>query len=313
MRHTSKFGAIMVAATLVAVPLILQAQTGQKPAFEVATVRLNATRPTGPVDRTLGCQGTDGRSTTVIIPMSRCVAKYEPLKLVIAMAYDVPPSSLYPYEGKIIVGPQWIESEIYHIEAKAEAPTTQAQLKLMLQELLADRFKLKLHRESREMPIYALVVGKNGHKLKSAPKDRDCAGQSRSDHRYELGATNIAGQCHGFVPEDGALRGQSVDMSDFAEMLSIWAGRLVVDKTGLDGLFDIKMPRMVSVEALQAMQASIAGARGGAPGVAIEPRGLPDSVVTVFAAMEQIGLRLESARGPVDVLVIDSIERPSEN
>jgi len=102
-------------------------------------------------------------------------------------------------------------------------------------------------------------------------------------------------------------------MSDFAEMLSIWAGRLVVDKTGLDGLFDVKMPRMVSVEALQAMQASIAGARGGAPGVAIEPRGLPDSVVTVFAAMEQIGLRLESARGPVDVLVIDSIERPSEN
>jgi uncharacterized protein (TIGR03435 family) len=101
-------------------------------------------------------------------------------------------------------------------------------------------------------------------------------------------------------------------MSDFAEMLSIWAGRLVVDKTGLDGLFDIKMPRMVSVEALQAMQAS-AGARGGAPGAPIEPRPLPDSVVTVFAALEQIGLRLESARGPVDVLVIDSIERPSEN
>jgi uncharacterized protein (TIGR03435 family) len=183
----------------------------------------------------------------------------------------------------------------------------------MLQELLADRFKLKLHRESREMPIYALVVGKNGHKLKPAPADRDCAGQSRRDHRYELGATNIAGQCHGFVPEDGALRGQSVDMSDFAEMLSIWAGRLVVDKTGLDGLFDIKMPRMVSVDALQAMQASAAGARGGAPGAVVEPRLLPDSVVTVFTALEQIGLRLEATRGPVEVLVIDSIERPSEN
>src|SRR5262245_48439617 len=285
MRHTSKLGASIIIATLVLIPLILHGQTGQKPAFEVATVRLNNERPNGPVDRTLGCQGTDSHSKAVVIPMSRCVARWEPLKLVIAMAYDVPPSSLYPYEGKIVSGPKWIESEVYHIEAKAEAPTTQAQLKLMMQELLADRFKLKLHRENRDMPVYALVVGKNGHKLKAAPRDRDCAGQSRRDHRYELGASDISGQCHGFVPEDGALRGQSVDMSDFAEMLSIWAGRVVIDKTGLDGLFDIKMPRMVSVELLQAMQASsAAGARGGLPGTAIEPRALPDSVVTVFTA-----------------------------
>jgi uncharacterized protein (TIGR03435 family) len=237
------------------------------------------------------------------------------LKLVIAMAYDVPPSSLYPYEGKIVSGPQWIESEVYHIEAKAEAPTTQAQLKLMLQELLAERFKLKLHWEKQEMPVYALVVGKNGHKLQPAPKDRDCAGQSRRDHRYELGAMDISGQCHGFVPEDGALRGQSVDMSDFAEMLSIWAGRLVVDKTGLDGLFDIKMPRMVSAEALNMMAAReiAAGARGGAPGGVVEPRMLPDNVQTVFTALDSIGLRLESTKGPVEVLVIDSIERPTEN
>ena len=251
--------------------------------------------------------------------MGRCLAKYEPLKLVIAMAYDVPPSSLYPYEGKMVSGPDWIESEVYHIEAKAEAPTTQAQLKLMMQELLADRFKLKLHRENREMPVYALVVGKNGHKLKPAPRDRDCGGQSRRDHRYELGASDIAGQCHGFVPEDGALRGQSVDMSDFAEMLSIWAGRVVIDKTGLDGLFDIKMPRMISTEALNviASREINAGARGGgAPvpgGAAIEPRLLPDNVMTVFTALEQIGLRLESTKAPVEVLVIDNIERPTEN
>ena len=306
---------ITIPAALVLVSLALQAQTTQKPTFEVATIRLNNTRPTGPVDRALGCAGTDSRSKTVIIPMGRCLAKYEPLKLVIAMAYDVPPSSLYPYEGKIVSGPDWIESAVYHIEAKAEAPTTQAQLKLMLQELLADRFKLKLHRENREMPVYALVVGKNGHKLKPAPRDRDCGGQSRRDHRYELGASDITGQCHGFVPEDGALRGQSVDMSDFAEMLSIWAGRIVVDKTGLDGLFDIKMPRMISAEALNMMASKeiTAGARGGAPGAPIEPRMLPDNVMTVFTALEQIGLRLESTKAPVEVLVIDNIERPTEN
>src|SRR5262245_22576058 len=271
MRHTSKLGASIIIATLVLIPLILHGQTGQKPAFEVATVRLNNERPNGPVDRTLGCQGTDSHSKAVVIPMSRCVARWEPLKLVIAMAYDVPPSSLYPYEGKIVSGPDWIESEVYHIEAKAEAPTTQAQLKLMMQELLADRFKLKLHRENRDMPVYALVVGKNGHKLKASPRDRDCGGQVRRDHRYEFGGADIAGQCHGFVPEDGALRGQSVDMTDFAEMLSIWAGRIVVDKTGLDGLFDIKMPRMISAEALNVMASkeSTAGARGGVPAGAI--------------------------------------------
>jgi uncharacterized protein (TIGR03435 family) len=306
---------IAIPAALVLVSLALQAQTTQT--FEVATIRLNNTRPTGPVDRALGCAGTDSRSKTVVIPMGRCLAKYEPLKLVIAMAYDVPPSSLYPYEGKIVSGPDWIESEVYHIEAKAEAPSTQAQLKLMMQELLADRFKLKLHRENREMPVYALVVAKNGHKLKAAPRDRDCAGQSRRDHRYELGASDISGQCHGFVPEDGALRGQSVDMSDFAEMLSIWAGRVVIDKTGLDGLFDIKMPRMISTEALNviASREINAGARGGGVpgGAAIEPRLLPDNVMTVFTALEQIGLRLESTKGPVEVLVIDNIERPTEN
>jgi uncharacterized protein (TIGR03435 family) len=303
----------IIAAALLATPLTLQSQATQKPAFEVATIRLNTTRPTGPVDRALGCQGTDSRSKTVVIPMARCVARYEPLRLVIAMAYDIPPSSLYPYEGKVISGPQWIESEIYHIEAKAEAPTTQAELKLMLRDLLAERFKLKLHWEKQEMPVYALVVGRNGHKLQPAPRDRDCSGQSRRDHRYELGATDITGQCHGFVPEDGALRGQSVDMSDFAEMLSIWAGRVVVDKTGLDGLFDIKMPRMVSEEVLNMMASrqAAAGARGGAPGI-VEPR-LPDNVMTVFTALEQVGLRLESTKGPVDVMVIDNIERPTEN
>jgi uncharacterized protein (TIGR03435 family) len=306
---------IIIAAALVLGSVMLHAQTAQKPTFEVATIRLNTTRPSGPVDRTLGCQGTDSRSKTVVIPMSRCIARYEPLKLVIAMAYDVPPSSLYAYEGKMVSGPDWIEREIYHIEAKAEAATTQAQLKLMLQELLADRFKLKLHRENREMPVYALVVGKNGHKLKAAPADRDCEGQSRRDHRYELGAMDISGQCHGFVPEDGALRGQSVDMSDFAEMLSIWAGRIVVDKTGLDGLFDIKMPRMISAEALNVMASKeiAAGARGGVPAGPLEPRILPDNVMTVFTALEQIGLRLEATKGPVEVLVIDNIERPTEN
>src|SRR5262249_37321841 len=118
------------------------------------------------------------------------------------------------------------------------------------------------------------------------------------------------GQCHGFVPDNGALTGRSVDMSDFAEMLSIWAERLVIDKTGVQGLFDIKMPR------LGPNNPGPAGDRKnldiGRGGAGVEIRQVPE-LPTVFTALEQIGLKLESTKGPVDVLVIDSVERPSEN
>jgi uncharacterized protein (TIGR03435 family) len=230
--------------------------------------------------------------------------------MVIALAYEVPPALLYPYEGKVVIGPAWINSEIFDIEAKAESPTTEAQLKLMLQTLLVDRFKLKLHREDREMPVYALVAGKNGVKFPKAPADRDCGEQKRSDHRYELGASDLAGQCHGFVPDKGALTGRSVDMSDFAEMLAIWAGRKVIDKTGIEGLFDIRMPQIVAANA--GLSAQVDG-RGGGPGPGIEKRIDAISLPTVFEAVEQFGLKLESTKGPVGVLVIDSIEKPSEN
>src|SRR6185369_17208498 len=254
--------------------------------------------------------GTDSRSPGIALPVGRCVSKFESLRTVIALAYDIPPALLYPYEGKVVIGPDWINSELYDIEAKAETPTTEAQLKLMLQTLLAERFKLKVHREEREMPVYALVAGKNGIKFPKAPADRECGEQKRSDHRFELGATDLAGQCHGFVPDKGALTGRSVDMSDFAEMLAIWAGRKVIDKTGIEGLYDIHLPQVMSVYAVNAV--SVDGGRGGPPAPGTE-RFAPNPLPTVFDAVQQFGLKLESTKGPVGVLVIDNIERPSEN
>ena len=289
--------------------------TAQTPSFEVASIKKNTSRPSGPDALTLGCHGTNSHSPLMTIPLGRCATRFEPLRLVIALAYDIPPSLLYPYDGKILSGPDWINSEIYDVEAKAEGPTTEAQLKLMLQDLLADRFKLKLHHESREMPVYALVTTKSGIKFQAAPRDRECGDQVRRDHRYELGATSLAGQCHGFVPDRGALTGRSVNMSDFAEMLSIWAGRVVIDKTNADGLFDIKMPPVISalqdVVAVERKESAIAGARGDAGPAGA--RALVDSRPTVFNALDQFGLKLESTKGPVDVLVIDSIQKPSEN
>ena len=98
-------------------------------------------------------------------------------------------------------------------------------------------------------------------------------------------------------------------MSDFAEMLSIWAGRIVMDKTGIQGLFDIKMPRIAAANSPQIAVAP----REGAPGQPAEPKSLPEPLPTVFSALEQIGLKLESTKGPVEVLVIDNIEKPTEN
>jgi uncharacterized protein (TIGR03435 family) len=148
-------------------------------------------------------------------------------------------------------------------------------------------------------------VGKNGVKFPKAPAERECGEQKRSDHRFELGASDLGEQCHGFVPDKGALTGRSVDMSDFAEMLAIWAGRKVIDKTGIEGLFDIRMPQMVGANAgLSAQVDERSGGRGGGPAI---------SIPTVFEAVEQFGLKLESTKGPVEVLVVDNIERPSEN
>jgi uncharacterized protein (TIGR03435 family) len=198
---------------------------------------------------------------------------------------------------------------MYDIEAKAEGLPTQAELKQMLQVLLAERFKLKLHRENREMPVFGLVTQKNGPKLKAAAKDRDCGEQRRRDHRYELSATSLTGHCHAFVPGgvEFMITGQSVDMSDFAEMLSIWAGRLVVDKTGVQGLFDINLPRFIAPG--QSPPTIPANAPEGVREKLLEVQSLP----TLFTVLDQLGLKLESTKGPVEVLVIDSIEKPSEN
>jgi uncharacterized protein (TIGR03435 family) len=287
-----------------------QTQPAAGLSFEVASIKPINSRPASPDDIQLGCRGTDSHSPGMTIPAGRCIARFEPLRLVIALAYDVPPSMLYPYEGAMVSGgPDWVNSPTYMIEAKAEGPATLAELRRMLQALLADRFKLKLHREMRQMPVYALTRGKGELKLAQAPSDRDCGEQVRRDHQFELGASSLSGQCHGFVPDKGALTGRSVDMSDFAEMLAIWAGRVVIDKTGITGLFDIKMPPMTSANVQVA-----APPREGGPGQAGEPRLiLGEPVPTVFAAVEQIGLKLESTRGPVEVIVIDSIEKPSEN
>jgi uncharacterized protein (TIGR03435 family) len=182
-------------------------------------------------------------------------------------------------EFQITEQPRWFDAERFDIEAKMERPVTRPEeWQPMLQSLLAERFKLVFHRENRQMTIYELVVAKNGPKLSAAD-------MSKCD------PANPA--CSGFNASPTAIIGTTVTMEQFAVRLARSTGRVVADKTELKGTYDLK------VEWPRDDPFTSAGATASAG---------------IFSALqEQLGLKLESARGPVEVLVIDSVSKPSEN
>jgi len=157
----------------------------------------------------------------------------------------------------------------------------------MLQGLLADRFKLVVHRASKEGPVYALVVGKNGPKLRRAPiEDENCPDPS----------TNFAEACHEFFgdPRTG-IQGRAVTLADLADELEYSTDRPVVDKTGIAGLFHIEMKGWQPLR--------LAGADAADNG----------DLPSLFTLLDQFGLKLESQKGPVAIYVIDHAERPEGN
>jgi len=242
-------------------------------AFEVVSVK-----PSAPDDRR-----SPGHS---FLPGGRFTARKLPPRALIRLAYDLP---------YILIsgGPSWLESENFDIDAKADDPSSNSQqMRRMLQSLLADRFKVEVRRETKEMPVYALVVAKGGPKLKKA-EDRTCEETLGMDAflRHTL--------CHWILGGPGpGLSGSTVNMRDLAEGLTARLGRPVLDNTGIEGNFDIKTS-------------------GWNPGFDIsegrEPPADPNAP-TLFAVIEeQLGLKLESRKAPVETLVIERAERPSQN
>lgn len=224
-------------------------------------------------------------------------ASADPLEIMMDVAYGLPLKSY-----RISRGPDWVrsETELYTIEAKPPAGAIPAGLPLkdrdekirfMLQQLLADRFHLKIRRETRQLPVYALIVGKNGPKLqKSQIQERDCT----------EGALASA-TCHHF---GGGLRGgmdlKSVDLADVAQFVSTWTDRPVIDRTAIRGLYDVKTE-------------SFAPMRSVRPPVENNSSPPNPDRPTVFQIFDRLGLKLESQTGPVDLFVIDHVERPTEN
>jgi uncharacterized protein (TIGR03435 family) len=169
----------------------------------------------------------------------------------------------------------------------------------MLQALLADRFKLKIHRETKETPVYALVVGKGGPKLQKGDiEEKDCP---EGTPPPALGAPVTA--CH--IINGGRGRGlhsRAVDMSDVVTFIENWTDRPLVDKTGIKGLYHIDTSGWLPMEA---GLSPVPGTKQDGVDVADLP--------TIFEVFEKLGLKMESTKDKVDVYVIDHVEKPSEN
>jgi uncharacterized protein (TIGR03435 family) len=260
---------------------VLTQTPNRKPAFEVAAVKVD------PV--------TEGNASLADQPGGRFVANHITLRRVIQFAYRD--------NQQFIGGPDWVDSDRWNIEAKAPdgtvpprasafsmaVPDTTA---LMMQSLLEDRFKLKVHRETRELPVYELTVAKSGVKVKL------------SDDQTPPAAILGGGgpQRGGPLPRGGIrlgradLEAQAQTMAIFATALgALYVDRPVVDKTGLKGLYDIQLQWTPD-----------RGLTATAPTTATGP--------TIFNALEeQLGLKLEAAKGPLPVLIIDSVQKPTEN
>jgi uncharacterized protein (TIGR03435 family) len=197
---------------------------------------------------------------------------------------------------ELIGGPDWINSDRYNIQAKASGDVPREEMMLMLRSLLEDRFTLKVHRETRELPIYVMTTAKGGLRVPPA-RDGSCvAFDPKNPRRSSPGQprTPVCGNNHITLNTWNAT---SIEMSEAAAALVGVLGRNVVDKTGVSGRFDIHL------------QWTPDQAPDGADSVASDA-----SAVSLFTALEeQLGLKVESSRGPVAVVVIDHVERPTDD
>jgi uncharacterized protein (TIGR03435 family) len=268
------------------------------------------------------------------------------LRMLLQTAYRLPSDG--PGQIQIVGAPGWADSDRYDIEATVDCSggmLASGQLPLMVQAMLEDRFQLKAHKETRELPIYTLVVAKDGPKIK-ASADQTPPGAGRGGPALPCGPVPEAlsspppppppppppgpGGRGGpldpnFAMPRGAvmmmtsagsmtMRAAAVPLSTLIGSLQQSLGRPIVDKTDLKGLFDYTL--QYSPQGL-----SGAGPLGGAP----PPSGInaaggagavpdaSDPLPSLFTAVQELGLRLESSKGPVNVLVVDSVQKPSPN
>ena len=288
--------AALLSTAVVAAPALatLSAQTDTRPAFAVATVKYNRT---GDAARSMRLQ-----------PGGRIVATNQPLRQLITFAYSLQPQQLAG-------GPSWLDSDRFDITAQAEgniSPTPPGgppgPAQLMMQRLLAERFGLVVHTESREIPVYALTLARRDGQLgpNITPADRDCVALMT---QAPGGVPVQAPRLPDGRPGCGVLRNNATGkvlaggttMAMLAStMLTGPAGRIVVDQTGLTGAYDFDLEFAMD-------------AAPGAPPAPDAATAVSDRPSLFTALEEQLGLKLQATRAPITVTVIDRVTPPTDN
>jgi len=280
--------------SVVVATAVLQAQQPMAPLmFEAASVKRN---PSG------------FARVSIDSPPGRYVATGAPLRAIIVQAYQ-----LQNYQ--VINAPGWVDSELFDIVARQpEGTFTREQRREMVQSLLRDRFKLVTRRETRQLPVYNLTLarsdGRLGPELRrstidcaavrvaraAAPAPTPLSSMPRPGEVIECSTTIIPNPGAGLTLTASAMR-----FEQLPRVLTQFVARPVYDKTGLTGEFDVVLRALPEP--------------GSGSGFRPPPAALPDTdIPTVFTAIqEQLGLRLESARGPAEVLVIESVSRPTDD
>jgi uncharacterized protein (TIGR03435 family) len=333
-------------AALALVGGVLCAQT-PAPAFEVASIR-----PAPPITE-LASQIQSGKAHVgMSIDGARADFGFVSLADLIAQAYRIKPYQL--------TGPDWMKQQRFDVTAKIPDGASKDQVPEMLQALLADRFKLAVRRETKELPVYALVMGKNGLKMKESPPEEAAAAGSdaptavapappppparggpgafaigtadgpvtvRQEGRGMLVTGGAEGTMRVSAGENGNMRMEMsrMSMARLADLLTPFVDRPVVDMTELKGGYQValELPMQELVNMARAMAPELAGpggpiGRGPNPGAGGAGTGAPlapdPSGTSMFQAVQQLGLRLEPRKAPVETIIVDRLEKtPTEN
>ena len=301
-----KFAAALCLAAAAVATMSFRAGA-QTAAFDVASVKPSNPNPTGPL----------GAAPLLLPALGRLTATNVTLRMLVVAAYQKQPF-------QVVGGPEWQNSTKFDINARSEDATlTTDQMLERLKTLLADRFKLKARTETREVPIYELVVARGDGRLgaKLTPSTDTCPDfKAQQQQMLEALAKGGIGALASMRPAPGETRpcaivpmpaspgsigmkatGQS--LSTLVLMLTQVARRPVVDKTGLTGLYDFELT--IDMQTLMGIYADL-----GVPVPPLPPN-LPEGPSLMTQLQEDLGLKLESQRGPGEVLVIDSAELPT--
>ncbi|HXB67760.1 MAG TPA: M56 family metallopeptidase [Candidatus Acidoferrales bacterium] len=296
-------GALAVAILLVGAAYGLFGQSGAHPAFQTASIKPNTSDWSERTHHSMGV-GVGYQ------PGGPLTATDASLMLLIQFSYAAHdgPHWLPLPASQVVGGPAWINSLGYDIEAKAGDTTDPKQAWLMWQTLLADRFKLRLHRETKELPIYDLTALKSGPKLPAAKAAVCVSFPPGTPPRHVPGKVDcgyVSGPFSGSTAGLLHIRGRKVHIADLIRELALVMDRPILDKTGLADEFDLNLSFTPDGALIPGF--GWLGDSGGYPPA--DPK-LPN----IFTALEeQLGLKLTSAKGPVGVLVVDHAEKPATN